>query len=52
MVGDTTVDIRAAHAAGARAVGVLCGFGEKRDLQDAELVIENPMLLLAYLPRE
>ncbi|NOX60767.1 MAG: AI-2E family transporter [Chloroflexi bacterium] len=52
MVGDTTVDVRAAHAAGARAVGVLCGFGEKRDLQDAELVIENPMLLLAYLPQE
>ena len=29
MVGDTTVDIRAARRAGAWAVGVLCGFGEE-----------------------
>ncbi|MEW5870408.1 MAG: HAD family hydrolase [Chloroflexota bacterium] len=35
MVGDTTVDIRAGRAAGAQTVGVLCGFGEERELQDA-----------------
>lgn len=32
MVGDTTVDVRAARRAGAWAVGVLCGFGEEREL--------------------
>jgi predicted PurR-regulated permease PerM/phosphoglycolate phosphatase-like HAD superfamily hydrolase len=35
MVGDTTVDIRAAQAAGARSIGVLCGFGNRRDLERA-----------------
>ncbi len=32
MVGDTTVDIRAARRAGAWSVGVLCGFGRRREL--------------------
>jgi HAD superfamily hydrolase (TIGR01549 family) len=35
MVGDTAVDIRAARAAGARSVGVLCGFGDRQDLERA-----------------
>jgi HAD superfamily hydrolase (TIGR01509 family) len=35
MVGDTTVDIRAGHAAGAQTAGVLCGFGERRELSKA-----------------
>jgi HAD superfamily hydrolase (TIGR01509 family) len=35
MVGDTTVDMRAGNAAGAQKVGVLCGFGEKHELQKA-----------------
>jgi HAD superfamily hydrolase (TIGR01509 family) len=35
MVGDTTVDIRAGLAAGAQTVGVLCGFGDKRELERA-----------------
>jgi HAD superfamily hydrolase (TIGR01549 family) len=35
MVGDTTVDIKAARAAGARSIGVLCGFGDRRDLEQA-----------------
>jgi HAD superfamily hydrolase (TIGR01549 family) len=35
MVGDTTVDIRAAQAAGARSVGVLCGFGSRQELERA-----------------
>jgi HAD superfamily hydrolase (TIGR01549 family) len=35
MVGDTTVDIQAARAAGARSVGVLCGFGHRHDLERA-----------------
>jgi phosphoglycolate phosphatase-like HAD superfamily hydrolase len=33
MIGDTTVDIRAGAAAGAQTVGVLCGFGEERELR-------------------
>ena len=35
MVGDTTVDVKAARRAGAWAVGVLCGFGEKNELERA-----------------
>lgn len=33
MIGDTTVDIRAGKAAGAQTVGVLCGFGERDELE-------------------
>ncbi len=32
MIGDTTVDVRAAKAAGAQVISVLCGFGEKDEL--------------------
>jgi HAD superfamily hydrolase (TIGR01509 family) len=32
MVGDTTVDMVAGRRAGAQAIGVLCGFGEKDEL--------------------
>lgn len=32
MIGDTTVDVRAAKAAGAQVVSVLCGFGEREEL--------------------
>jgi phosphoglycolate phosphatase len=35
MVGDTTVDMWAARSAGARSAGVLCGFGEKDELERA-----------------
>jgi N-acetyl-D-muramate 6-phosphate phosphatase len=43
MVGDTTVDMRAASAAGAQKVGVLCGFGEISELQKsgADLVLDS-----------
>jgi HAD superfamily hydrolase (TIGR01549 family) len=41
MVGDTGVDVRAAKAAGACAIGVLCGFGERGDLAGADLILEN-----------
>lgn len=52
MIGDTTVDIRAGRSAGAQTVGVLCGFGEQRELQraGADLIlpttsdIENELL--------
>lgn len=35
MVGDTTVDVRAARRAGAWSAAVLCGFGERRELEKA-----------------
>jgi phosphoglycolate phosphatase-like HAD superfamily hydrolase len=43
MIGDTTVDILAAKAAGAQAVGVLCGFGERHELEKAgaDLILDT-----------
>jgi phosphoglycolate phosphatase-like HAD superfamily hydrolase len=35
MVGDTTVDVRSGRRAGAQAVAVLCGFGERDELERA-----------------
>jgi HAD superfamily hydrolase (TIGR01549 family) len=32
MVGDTTVDMKAAKLAGMQAIGVLCGFGREKEL--------------------
>jgi HAD superfamily hydrolase (TIGR01509 family) len=41
MIGDTSVDIRAGKAAGAQTVGVLCGFGQEKELhrQGADLIL-------------
>jgi phosphoglycolate phosphatase-like HAD superfamily hydrolase len=41
MVGDTGVDTRAAKAAGALSIGVLCGFGQPGDLNNADLVLDS-----------
>jgi len=43
MVGDTTVDVRSGRRAGAQTVGVLCGFGERGELEraGADLVLET-----------
>ncbi len=43
MIGDTTVDIRAGVAAGAQTVGVLCGFGEEKELKrrGADLILNS-----------
>jgi len=51
MIGDTTVDIRAGKAAGAQTVGVLCGFGEEKELLDmgADLIISSTHLLVDIL---
>jgi phosphoglycolate phosphatase-like HAD superfamily hydrolase len=53
MVGDTSVDMRAARAAGAQAVGVLCGFGDRHELTEAgaQAVIESPAELPDLLSR-
>ena len=42
MIGDTTVDILAGQRAGMQTIGVLCGFGEQKELEDLK-----PNLLLA-----
>ena len=43
LVGDTTVDIWAARAAGARSIGVLCGFGSRDELvrAGADLILKS-----------
>jgi HAD superfamily hydrolase (TIGR01509 family) len=51
MVGDTVVDIHAGKAAGAQTVGVLCGFGEEKELKraGADLILPSPVDLLKVL---
>jgi haloacid dehalogenase superfamily, subfamily IA, variant 3 with third motif having DD or ED/haloacid dehalogenase superfamily, subfamily IA, variant 1 with third motif having Dx(3-4)D or Dx(3-4)E len=51
MVGDTTVDIRAGRAAGTQKIGVLCGFGERDELQKAgaDLILETTAKLVQVL---
>jgi predicted PurR-regulated permease PerM/phosphoglycolate phosphatase-like HAD superfamily hydrolase len=52
VVGDTIVDIQAGKRAGALTVAVLCGFGERAELERVgpDLVIESTAHLLAHLP--
>ncbi|KPK88752.1 MAG: hypothetical protein AMJ88_18460 [Anaerolineae bacterium SM23_ 63] len=51
MVGDTTVDMRAGISAGAQAVGVLCGFGRRRELEraGAHMILQNTAELTEVL---
>jgi HAD superfamily hydrolase (TIGR01509 family) len=51
LVGDTTVDIRAGRAAGAQTVGVLCGFGERQELErvGADLILTTTADLASVL---
>ena len=51
MIGDTTVDIRAGKAAGTQTVGVLCGFGEEKELRQrgADLILETTSELTEIL---
>ncbi|MGE5374456.1 MAG: HAD family hydrolase [Bacteroidota bacterium] len=51
MIGDTTVDMRAGKSAGAQTVGVLCGFGEEKELLDmgADLILSNTHQLMDIL---
>jgi HAD superfamily hydrolase (TIGR01509 family) len=54
MIGDTVVDILAGRAAGAQTVGVLCGFGEEKELRraGADLILPIPADVSAYLTEE
>jgi len=45
MIGDTVVDIKAGQAAGMQTVGVLCGFGDLREIRRA-----SPDLILSTTP--
>ncbi len=51
MIGDTTVDIRAGKSAGAQTAGVLCGFGERPELErmGADIILEDTTKLLEIL---
>ena len=52
MVGDTTVDIRSGVRAGAQTVGVLCGFGGKRELEraGADMLLKDITDLIDLFP--
>ena len=51
MIGDTTVDVKSGRRAGAWSVGVLCGFGEPKELAraGAHLVLDSTADLLKHL---
>jgi HAD superfamily hydrolase (TIGR01549 family) len=51
MVGDTTMDVKSARRAGAKAIAVLCGFGERGELEraGADLVLDHVSALSAVL---
>jgi HAD superfamily hydrolase (TIGR01509 family) len=51
MVGDTTVDVRSGRRAGAQAVGVLCGFGERKELEraGAHAILEHTAQIASLL---
>ncbi len=51
MVGDTSVDVKSARRAGAKAVAVSCGFGKRGELEraEADVVLEGIPDLLSVL---
>jgi len=51
MVGDTTVDVKSGRRAGAWTVGVLCGFGERQELEraGAHVILEHTSRLSSLL---
>ena len=51
MVGDSPIDIRTGQRAGAQTVGVLCGFGTRKELihAGADLIIPHTSDLIDYL---
>lgn len=51
MIGDTIVDIQAGKSAGAQTCGVLCGFGDEKELRHAgaDEILESTALLADYL---
>jgi len=51
MIGDRGNDVRAAHANDVSAVGVLWGYGSRRELADAEALVVTPRSLERRLKR-
>ena len=53
MFGDTVTDVRAAKAAGAQSLSVLCGFGQEKDLRRAgtQKILPTTSLLAEFLKR-
>lgn len=51
MVGDTSVDILAGRAAGAQTVALLCGFGQREELElaGAHVILDEPLQLVNLL---
>ncbi|GAC1402009.1 MAG: HAD family hydrolase [Candidatus Velthaea sp.] len=49
LIGDTRYDIESAHAAGIRAIGLLCGGSSRAELQAADEIYADPGELLAAL---
>jgi len=51
MVGDTSVDVQSARRAGAKAVAVTCGFGERGELEraKADIVLDHVSGLSSHL---
>jgi predicted PurR-regulated permease PerM/phosphoglycolate phosphatase-like HAD superfamily hydrolase len=51
VVGDTTADMTAARAAGAHAIGVLCGFGTREELEraGADRILQSSIDLLNWM---
>ena len=54
MIGDTVTDVRAAKAAGAQSLSVLCGFGQEKDLRRAgtDKILPTTSLLADFLKRD
>jgi len=52
MIGDTTVDVLTGKRAGAQTIGVLCGFGQRAELEraGADLIVNHTADLSQILP--
>jgi phosphoglycolate phosphatase len=49
MIGDRVHDVRAAHANGVRAIGVLWGYGSRDELEAADALVASPAALAPAL---
>ena len=49
VVGDTELQLRAGEALGAVQIGVLCGMGTAQTFNNADLILDSPTDLTAYL---
>ena len=53
MIGDTSLDILAAHGAGISSVGVLCGYGKREELlQYSQSIVETPLDAVEFISKK